>query len=88
MDIEEMRKEFESDNAFCGMDFARAENYPEYYASPYANGAWDGWQASRKAVVIDLPRVRDFYGPSSECEEGYETWAIEEAITAAGVRYK
>lgn len=57
MNIEKMRAEFESDYAFCGMDFARSETHPEYYASPYANGAWDGWQASRSALVTENERL-------------------------------
>jgi len=53
------RKEFESSPRFKGMDFARSETHPDYYESPYANGAWDGWQASRESLVIDLPEEFD-----------------------------
>jgi hypothetical protein len=52
---DKMREEFERSTKFRGMDFRRAPEAPEYYLSPYANGAWDGWQASREALVIELP---------------------------------
>jgi len=52
---DKMREEFERSPKFRGMDFRRAPEAPEYYLSPYANGAWDGWQASREALVIELP---------------------------------
>lgn len=44
---------------------------------------WMAWQASRAALVIELPHVRDFYG----CE-GYEVSDVQEAIEAAGVKVK
>ena len=53
---DKMREEFERSPKFRGMDFRRAPEAPEYYLSPYANGAWDGWQASREALVIELPQ--------------------------------
>lgn len=39
------REEFENHPRFKGMDFHRSATHPEYYESPYANGAWDGYQA-------------------------------------------
>lgn len=41
------RKQFENHSRFKGMDFTRSATHPMYYESPYANGAWDGWQAAR-----------------------------------------
>jgi hypothetical protein len=40
-----LRDEFENHPRFRGMDFTRDSKHPEYYASPYAGGAWDGYQA-------------------------------------------
>jgi hypothetical protein len=37
------------------MDFTRSVTNPEYYESPYANGAWDGWKASREELQGVLP---------------------------------
>lgn len=39
------RAAFERDDRFRGMDFTRSATNPEYYESPYANGALDGWKA-------------------------------------------
>lgn len=44
---------FESDPAFVGMNFSRAEAHPEYYESPFVNGAWEGWQA--RAALATQP---------------------------------
>lgn len=40
------REEFENSPRFRGMNFTRVANHPDHYESPYANGAWDGWQAA------------------------------------------
>ncbi|MEX5557980.1 hypothetical protein Q1J45_10425 [Pseudomonas rhodesiae] len=48
---DKMREEFETSPRFRGMDFTRSETHPDYYDSPYANGAWDGWKASREALL-------------------------------------
>ena len=40
------RDDFETSPRFRGMDFTRSITHPEYYESPYANGAWDGWKSA------------------------------------------
>lgn len=45
------RAEFENHPRFKGMDFSRSDKAPEYYESPYANGAFDGWMAARSLPV-------------------------------------
>lgn len=64
MDNNKMRKEFEASPKFRGMDFTRSPTHPDYYESPYANGAWDGWKASREAVVVALPRDVNLMAPT------------------------
>lgn len=61
MDTNKMREQFENSPKFRGMDFTRAPEAPDYYLSPYANGAWDGWKASREAVVVELPKPDDSF---------------------------
>ncbi|SCW88990.1 hypothetical protein SAMN03159424_03996 [Pseudomonas sp. NFACC05-1] len=84
-----MREEFEKSPRFRGMDFTRSATHPEYYESPYANGAWDGWQASRAALVVELPSRVDAK-PYACYEGGWNDMHDEarEAIEAAGVRVK
>ena len=43
--MSQLRSQFENHPRFRGMDFTRDSGHPEYYVSPYANGAWDGYQA-------------------------------------------
>ena len=54
---DKMREEFEKSPRFRGMDFTRSTTHPDYYNSPYANGAWDGWKAAKEAdgVVPNNP---------------------------------
>lgn len=54
------------------------------YDHPWTRGAWDGWKASREALVIELP------SPEDQCDDGAVS-AINrciEAIEAAGVKVK
>ncbi|MNS59205.1 hypothetical protein D3C86_1700900 [compost metagenome] len=48
---DKMREEFENHPKFKGMDFRRSATHPDYYESPYANGALDGWKASRQTIT-------------------------------------
>ena len=93
-----MRDDFESSPQFRGMDFTRSSAHPDYYESPYANGAWDGWKASREYLVIELPPVppmpeelEDAFDES--LMDGYNAAvrmrsACEKSIKAAGLKVK
>lgn len=86
MNTEKMHEEFENSPRFKGMDFTRAPGHPDYYESPYANGAWDGWQASRESLVIELPTIRaEDYCPLSNVSYREE---CRETIEAAGLKVK
>lgn len=57
-----LRDEFENNGQFKGMDFTRDSNHPEYYVSPYANGAWDGYKAgvvARSPFINTPPTTSD-----------------------------
>lgn len=102
MSTEKMREEFENSRRFRGMNFARSTTHPEFYESPYANGAWDGWQASRASLVIELPPVRPepiASGDELKSDGEAASWNIwvgeklakadcREAIEAAGLKVK
>ncbi|MEC4239129.1 hypothetical protein [Pseudomonas sp. DSV-1] len=100
---DKMREEFEESPRFRGMDFTRSTTHSEYYESPYANGAWDGWKASREVLVIELPEPEapESYGVTrADDSEQYEVLesrmgaqysAIHKcrrAIESAGVKVK
>lgn len=76
------REEFEAHPKFKGMDFTRSEKHPEYYESPYANVAWEGWQASRQQV-IELP---SWHGANDE--RLFMAHDVLKAINAAGFKAK
>ncbi|MQU08587.1 hypothetical protein [Pseudomonas helleri] len=95
---DKMRDDFESSPQFRGMDFTRSSTHPDHYESPYANGAWDGWKASREYLVIELPPVppmpeelEDAFDES--LMDGYNAAvrmrsACEKSIKAAGLKVK
>ncbi|GEM_PF-4140400 len=56
MSMEKEREAFEQHPRFRGMDFTRAAIHAEFYASPYANGAWDGWQARATRPAQTAPQ--------------------------------
>src|SRR5690349_21074182 len=74
------REDFENSPRFRGMDFTRSTVNPEYYESPYANGAWDGWKASRESIVIELPSHLDHTSIKHAIE------ACAEAIESVGLK--
>lgn len=96
MNTEKIQQEFEQAivkmHVETGLSLVVAESFLETgsrgYTSIYTKAAWWAWQASRDAIEIQLPKIRDFYGSSSECEEGYEVWEVEEAIESVGLRVK
>ena len=95
---DKMRDAFESSPQFRGMDFTRSSTHLDHYESPYANGAWDGWRASREYLVIELPPVP--LAPEEPEEaiddshmDGYNAAvrmrsACEKNIKAAGLKVK
>jgi hypothetical protein len=74
---EQMRKEFEA--------FAKPHTYSlkmidgEYAAASTAL-LWQCWQASRQALVVELPRVTG--------DAVYDAQEVHEALDKAGVAYK
>lgn len=76
---DKMRDDFESSPQFRGMDFTRSSTHPDHYESPYANGAWDGWKASREYLVIELPEPYAVIGDYAACGGGRLVWDGEYA---------
>lgn len=52
------------------------------YVNPHVNRYWTGWQASREAVVVELPRFDDY--PASMERDMRES--LRAAIEAQGLR--
>lgn len=47
---------------------------------------WEVWKASRESIEVNMPKIRNFYGASSECEEGYEVHEVVDALEALGFK--
>lgn len=71
-----------------------AKNDDGYYLMLRTHERWTAWQASRAALVIELPALSEFYPdqycPAVAIDEGSDLAIIEcrEAIEAAGVKCK
>jgi hypothetical protein len=86
-----MRKEFE----LWVINYAKENKYNwpdmvlkrdgDVYATTWVDSAWLGWQASREALVIDLPRYVTNV-TNKDFEEGRDS--VIEAIEAAGLKVK
>lgn len=50
------------------------------YRSYQARGAWWGWQASRRELVVDLPKIN----PAEWACTGDECMALQQGISIAG----
>ena len=76
-----MRKEFEEWAKEDGIDLELVVTpHGSYYADEEARAAWDGWQASRQALVVDLPKVTG--------DAAYDAQEVHDALDKAGVSYK
>lgn len=98
MNIEKMREEFEAwirvRSADTPMGFYpkllhRCTLDEDIYRISWVDSAWEGWQASRELLAIELPKIRDI-DESMDCIDSAE-FAVSEcavAIEAAGLKVK
>lgn len=81
MDTEKMRVDFERTNS---RDHRRQPPKGNNYIDPMAQADWEsfqkGWQASRAAIVIELPKIN----PVEWACTGDECMAMQQGISMAG----
>lgn len=89
MDTNKMREQFEawahrkavvSGHQF--MAFLLARNADGSYQTTWVDSAWEGWQASREAVVVELPKFDDY--PASMERDMRES--LRSSIEAQGLK--
>ena len=71
--------------------FAMTKEEDQQYMCHRTNLAWLAWQASRAALVVELPSFENgsIRGYSGDCEEvNMIVDAVAESLYAAGVSYK
>lgn len=92
--MSKMREEFDVFAAGKGWDIS---HNGQHYNHVYAYYAWIGWQASRQALVVELPvtccRTHVFEIPwtnevGMEHDEYFEVEDIHKCLDAAGIKYK
>lgn len=104
---EKMREEFESwalarfINSETMKPLQRSADEPDGYHYPVLNTAWAAWQASREALVIELPDENPLGSGPGDCGDGRPSFEqhcaaecnfilrdCREAIEAAGLKVK
>lgn len=87
MEINEMRKAFEATNS---RDHRRQPPKGNNYIDPMAQADWEsfqkGWQASREAVVVELPSLQCLRVNQYDYQEAREE--CRKAIEAQGLKVK
>lgn len=71
--------------------FAMTKQEDQQYMCHRTNLAWLAWQASRAALVVELPSFENgsLRGYSGDCDEANMVVdAVAESLDAAGVSYK
>lgn len=88
MTIDKMREEFEAwtaDHGFFGGCYLN-RNPEGGYHDVDMQYAWESWQASRAALVIELPTRRDEGYPSPRARDAYNLLMAVLWLIAAGVQ--
>ena len=84
---EKMRDEFEVECSKLGWDLTRqASANSEYYNHTVVNLCWTFWQASRAALVVELPS--DINGEYYADGWNAALMCVEGMLEEAGVSYK
>jgi hypothetical protein len=88
--VDKIQQEFEAWLKLNGRSACAYED-GEYFA-PYVQSAWEGWQASRAALKVELPatccRAFVFDDHSMDHDEYFEVDDIKQMLTDAGVSYE
>jgi hypothetical protein len=81
---EQVRKEFEKWAKEDGIDLELVVTpHGSYYADEEARAAWDGWQASRRSLVVKLPVLFVDGVDAAEYRD-----CVLESLNNAGASYK
>lgn len=99
MNIDKMREEFEAwirarsadtPMGFYPMLLHRCSLDEDIYRISWVDSAWEGWQASRESLVIELPEKCVFAEPLGKYASGYRQGmrAVVDKIEAAGLKVK
>ena len=81
---DKMREEFEAWYINDGYGDRRPTRHLDGYAAPNVNDMWLSWKASRASLRVGLPDSER----SVDCGDVLYRSDVEEALDAAGVRYK
>lgn len=89
--MDKVREQFEAWRLakFCGGEerLKKCSNAPDVYYYTSEQEAWKAWQASRAALVVELPNCFETYGYSAEVAR-VATDCCADAIEEAGIRTK
>lgn len=81
--MDKMREEFEKLVSLKNLEISFGNYLDDEYDATWTQVYWEGWQASRKALVVELPNAWEEY-----CGLVMSACGVELALDAAGVAYK
>lgn len=98
--MDKMREEFERNWIARGGDCSDLARYPDGHYEPGSGsvggtymlddlqGHWETWQASRKALVVELPPVCDCH--SDDKDKGYDIchYVVQAKLEEQGLNFK
>lgn len=90
--MDESRRQFEAEvlrraevSGYAHMDAVLNKTGDGGYATTWVDMMWEGWQASRAAIEIELPDVED---PANFFCGVYNPYAVRRAIESTGIKLK
>lgn len=90
--MDKSRKQFEAEvfrraevSGYAHMSSVLKKTSDGGYATTWVDMMWEGWQASRAAIEIELPGVE---APGDFFCEVYDTYKVHQAMLAAGIKVK
>lgn len=90
--MDESRKQFEAEvlrraetSGYAHMASVLNKTSDGGYATTWVDMMWEGWQASRAAIEIELPDVED---PANFFCGVYSSYAVRLAIESTGIKLK
>ncbi len=89
--MDKMREEFEAWVSSKNLETSFGNYAADEYDATWTQVYWEGWQASRKALVVELPSMERCEKRSKGIIEEvtcYRDHLIKNALNSAGVSYK
>ena len=87
--MDKMREEFEAWVSSKNLEISFGNYLDDEYDSTWTQVYWEGWQASRKALVVELPDMIEVWNEDAKhYSRAYLKDGVEFALNQNGINYK